>query len=54
MTPEPRLEQPPGYDKYRALKLSLSDGIMTVTLSNPGKKNAVYPEMSEELTVVWE
>ncbi len=42
------------YSKYVALKLSKADGIMTVTISNPGKKNAVTPRMSEELAIVWE
>jgi enoyl-CoA hydratase len=40
--------------KYKALKLDLADGIMTVTLSNPRKKNAVTGDMSGELTTVWE
>ncbi|HEY4125259.1 MAG TPA: enoyl-CoA hydratase/isomerase family protein, partial [Rhizomicrobium sp.] len=42
------------YSKYVALKLSNADGIMTVTISNPGKKNAVTPRMSEELAIIWE
>jgi enoyl-CoA hydratase len=42
------------YSRYTALKLDLAEGIMTVTLSNPAKKNAVTPKMSEELTTVWE
>jgi enoyl-CoA hydratase len=42
------------YSRYQALKLSLKDRIMTVTLSNPGKKNAVTPAMSEELTTLWD
>ncbi len=43
------------YSRYKALKLSLSDiGVMTVTLSNPGRKNAVTPEMGAELTTIWD
>ncbi|WP_337188104.1 enoyl-CoA hydratase-related protein [Phenylobacterium sp.] len=42
------------YSRYGALKMSLADGIMTMVLSNPGRKNAVTPEMSEELTTVWD
>jgi len=40
--------------KYKGLKLNLVDGIMTVTISNPRKKNAVTGEMSAELTTIWE
>jgi enoyl-CoA hydratase len=42
------------YSRYSALKLDLAEGIMTVTLSNPAKKNAATPKMSEELTTIWE
>ena len=42
------------YDRYKELKLALAGGIMTISLSNPGKKNAVTPDMSEELTTVWD
>ena len=42
------------YSRYKGLKLDLKDGIMTVTLSNPGKKNAVTPVMSHELTMIWD
>lgn len=42
------------YSRYTGLGLSLSDGIMTVTLSNPGRKNAVTPEQNDELTTIWE
>jgi enoyl-CoA hydratase len=42
------------YAGYSALKLSLSDGIMTLTLSNPGKKNACTPQMNMELITIWE
>lgn len=39
---------------YSALKVSAADGILTVALSNPGRKNAVTPEQSEELTRIWD
>jgi enoyl-CoA hydratase len=42
------------YDKYVGLKLDLADGVMTVTLSNPGRKNAMTPTMSAELTTIWD
>jgi enoyl-CoA hydratase len=42
------------YSKYRELKFSATDGIMTLTLSNPGKKNAVTQRMSQELAWVWD
>jgi enoyl-CoA hydratase len=41
------------YSSYRALKLDLRDRVMTITLSNPGRKNAITPPMSEELAVIW-
>ncbi|MDO9437593.1 enoyl-CoA hydratase/isomerase family protein [Hydrogenophaga sp.] len=41
-------------ERYQALKLHLDDGILTVTLENPAKRNALTPEMSAELTLVWE
>jgi enoyl-CoA hydratase len=42
------------YDAYKALKLSLDAGVMTVTLSNPARKNALTPRMLDELTTVWQ
>lgn len=39
---------------YKHLLLTLEDGVLTITLSNPGKKNAVTPEMSAELSTIWE
>jgi enoyl-CoA hydratase len=42
------------YSKYKALKLHLRDGVMTVTLSNPGKRNAVNAQTSEELCQIWD
>jgi enoyl-CoA hydratase len=41
------------YADYKALKLSLQDRILTVTLSNPGRRNAVTPQMSVELARIW-
>jgi enoyl-CoA hydratase len=41
------------YAGYTALKLSLADRILTVTLSNPGRRNALTPAMSVELAHVW-
>lgn len=45
---------PVDYSRYTALKLSNVDGIMTITLSNPGKRNAVTKRMQEELSMIWE
>jgi enoyl-CoA hydratase len=42
------------YASFTALKLNLLDGIMTVTLSNPGKKNAITSAMSNELNRIWD
>jgi enoyl-CoA hydratase len=42
------------YDQYEALKLSLVDSVMTVTISNPGKRNALSPRMLEELSDIWD
>jgi enoyl-CoA hydratase len=42
------------YSNYSALKLNLVNRILTVTLSNPGRKNAVSPQMSEELSRIWD
>ena len=42
------------YAGYSALKLSLKDRIMTVTMSNPGTKNASTPQMGKELTTIWD
>lgn len=42
------------YSRYSGLGLSLSDGIMTVTLSNPGRKNAISPRQGDELVTIWE
>ena len=42
------------YSKYEGLKLSLADGVMTVTLSNPGRRNALTPVQGDELTRIWD
>jgi enoyl-CoA hydratase len=42
------------YSRYSGLGLSLSDGIMTVTLSNPGRRNAISPRQGDELVTIWE
>jgi enoyl-CoA hydratase len=42
------------YAKYQGLKLSLVDGIMTISLSNPGRKNAITALQGDELTTIWE
>jgi enoyl-CoA hydratase len=42
------------YAGYTALKLSLTDRILTITLSNPGRRNAITPQMSVELARIWE
>jgi enoyl-CoA hydratase len=45
--------RPGPYDAYKALKLSLENGVMTITLSNPARKNALTPRMLDELKTVW-
>lgn len=42
------------YSAYEGLTLSKADGIMTITISNPGKKNAMTPVQGEELTRIWD
>jgi enoyl-CoA hydratase len=46
--------EPVDYARYQALKLSLKDGVMTVMLSNPGRRNAVTLRMQDELATIWE
>ena len=46
--------QPYDYSRYVGLKLDKRDGLMTITLSNPGKRNATTPDMSAELTTIWD
>jgi enoyl-CoA hydratase len=42
------------YSKYKSLKLERKDGVMTVMLSNPGKRNAINIQTSEELCHIWD
>lgn len=42
------------YSHYEGLQLSLTDGIMTITLSNPGRRNAITAVQGEELVTIWE
>ncbi|QIG80766.1 enoyl-CoA hydratase/isomerase family protein [Stakelama tenebrarum] len=42
------------YSIFEEIKLSLADRIMTVTLSNPGRRNALTPGMSVELSRLWQ
>ena len=41
-------------NRYEALKVSMEGGIVTVMLSNPRRKNAITPLMSQELAAVWD
>jgi enoyl-CoA hydratase len=41
-------------NRYEALKVSMADGIVTVTLSNPPRKNAINSQTSRELTLIWD
>ena len=42
------------YGGYTALKIGVADRILTLTLSNPGRRNAITPAMSQELARVWD
>jgi enoyl-CoA hydratase len=42
------------YSSYTGLKLSKADGIMTITLSNPGRRNAMTGTQGEEMIRIWE
>ncbi|KHK88984.1 enoyl-CoA hydratase/isomerase family protein [Novosphingobium malaysiense] len=42
------------YTRYTALQLDKQEGLLTITLSNPGKRNATTPQMSSELTTIWD
>jgi len=44
----------PDYSRYTGLKLSFDGGVATVTLSNPGKKNACTMRQQDELTTIWD
>lgn len=45
---------PIDYSRYKGLKLSLENGVMTITLSNPGRRNAATQQMQEELAWIWD
>jgi enoyl-CoA hydratase len=51
-----KFDPPPpiDYSRYKELKLSNKDGIMTITLSNPGRRNAATPRMQDELATIWD
>lgn len=40
--------------RYEAIKVSVSDGIATLVLSNPARKNAVNRQMHTELERIWD
>jgi enoyl-CoA hydratase len=40
--------------RYEAIKISVVDGIATLSLSNPGRKNAVSRAMHAEIERVWD
>jgi enoyl-CoA hydratase len=42
------------YSRYAALKMTLRERVLTITLSNPGRRNAVTPAMSDELARIWD
>ncbi|HKX78299.1 MAG TPA: enoyl-CoA hydratase-related protein [Novosphingobium sp.] len=42
------------YSRYSGLLLNKRDGVMTITLSNPGRRNATTPVISNELTTIWD
>lgn len=42
------------HSNYNYLNLNLCNGILTIQLSNPQKKNAVTPSMNAELTTIWD
>jgi len=44
----------PDYSRYTDLKLSFNDGVATVMISNPGKKNAASMRAQDELTTIWD
>lgn len=41
-------------DKYEMIKVSVSEGIATLALSNPARKNAVSQKMHGELERIWD
>lgn len=48
------MQDPIDYSRYKGLKLDKRNGVMTVTLSNPGRRNATTLAMSQELTTIWD
>lgn len=40
--------------RYSMIKIAKADGVATLTLDNPGKKNAINRQMHEELERVWD
>ena len=46
--------RPIDYAAYSALKIARHDRILTITLSNPSRRNAITPAMSVELARIWE
>jgi enoyl-CoA hydratase len=42
------------YARYEALKISVDNGVATVTLNNPARKNAVTRPMHAELERIWD
>lgn len=42
------------YSRYAGLKLAKADGILTITISNPGRRNAMTPQQNVELVTIWE
>jgi enoyl-CoA hydratase len=42
------------YSKYTGLQLHKADGIMTITIANPGRRNAMTGQQSQELITIWE
>lgn len=42
------------YDQYEMLKLSKKDGVLTITMNNPAKKNAINRRMHLELERIWD
>jgi enoyl-CoA hydratase/carnithine racemase len=39
--------------RYHGLKLDVDDGVMTVTIDNPAERNAMTPEMFDEMHHIW-
>jgi len=52
--PVNKLEGTYDYSSYTGLTLAKKDGIFTITISNPGRRNAMTGQQSEELSRIWE